>query len=309
MEFEKNKYKKFFADTHEYMKKLDKVFYDAKAGHLFTEKELRKLEFAANSERINVYAYPVMAPTIKRIKDFCNKMILSKNPPKNITISNLVNNRAIRRGKNKGNKQDRGAVEILKDNIKEYLENPTKLPSSVAKLRKPVPKNANQANLKEPRVFTLQDKDELVKPNEETMNALLALEKEYCILIKANVEQQIDNKNATQNYADRFHVSVLEELNAYKNAKVILKKDDDKIREKANQLVENFGRYIKDKDTPLEAEGKHRTNIRKLTALKGNIKKSVRKETQIKEQLEAKGKSVDETVVPTQPIKENEKTR
>ncbi len=309
MKFEENKYKKFFAETVEYMRELDKVFYDAGAGHLFTEKELRKLSYAAENDRINVYAYPVMAPTIKRIREFCDKMILAKNPPKNKTISNLVNNRAIRRGKNKGNKQDRGAIEILKDNIREYLENPTKLPNSVAKMKKPVPKNANQAKLKQPRVFTLLDKDELVKPNEQTMNALLNLEKEYCILIKANIEQKIDNQNPTQNYADRFHVSVLEELVAYKNAKVLLKKDDDKIRDKANELTKNFESYIKEKDTPLVAEGKHRTNIRQLTALKGNIKKAVRKDAQIEEQLASQGKTIEERVVPTEPIKENEKLR
>lgn len=309
MKFEENKYKQFFAETVEYMRELDKIFYEAGAGHLFTEKELRKLEYAATNDRINVYAYPVMAPTIMRIKEFCDKMILAKNPPKNKTISNLVSNRAIRRGKNKGNKQDRGAIEILKDNIREYLENPTKLPTAVAKMRKPVPKNANQTRLKQPRVFTLKDQDELVKPNEETMSVLLQLEREYCILIKANVEQKIDNQNATQNYADRFHVTVMEELEAYRKAKVLLKKDDDKIREKAGELTANFKKYIEEKDTPLVAEGKHRTNIRQLTALKGNIKKATRKEAQIEEQLAQKGQTIDERVVPTEPIKENEKTR
>ncbi len=309
MKFVENNNKEFFKETAEYLKQLDKVFYEAKAGHLFTEKELRKLAYAGESDRINAYAFPVMYPTIKRIKDFCDTMILSENPPVDYVISHLVNNRSIRRGKNKGNKQDRGAIEILKDNIKEYLENPTKLPKPVSKMKKPVAKNANQTRLKAPRVFTLKDKDDLVKPNDQTMNALLDLEKEYCVLIKANVEQVIDNQNPTQNYADRLHVSIWEELDAYKQAKVLLKKDDDKIRDKASELAGKFKNYIEEKSAPLEAEGSHRTNLRKLTALKGNIKKAVRKEEQIEEQLANNGETVDNRVVPTEPIKDKGRNR
>lgn len=303
MKFIKNEHKEYFEETVKFLDELDKLFHSKGAGHLFTEKELRKLQYAAEVDLINEYAYPTMKPTIERIKEFTEKMILSETPPVDVIISQLISNKTFRRAKNKGNKQDRGSVEILKDNIKEFLENPTVLPKSVIKKKDPVKPGANQTRLKTPRVFTLKDKDELVRPNQMTWESLCELENSYRVLIKTNIEQKIDNQNPTENYDDRKHVAVWEELEAYKKSEVVLKKDDDRIREKSKTLTERFGSYINKKATPLDAEVEHRTNIRQLTALKGNVKKAVRKQEQIKNQLAEQGITLKERLVPTTEIK------
>ena len=309
MEFVTNEYKEYFKNAHETLKQLDSVAYENGLGHLFTEKELRKFKYASEVDRINEYAYPVMQPTIDKIIAFAEDSFLSENPQVKNMITQLVQYKSFKRGGNKNSRQDRGAVEILKDNIKQYLENPTQLPKATVKKKDPVKKNINQSKLKEPRVFTLTDKDELVKPNEQTWQALRALEKAWATLIKANIEHRIDNQNPTENWADRMHVSWFEELQAYKDAKVLLKKDDDKIREKASTLAKQFESYVKTKTTPLDAASTHAKSRRKFFALKGNIKKAVRKQEQIEQQLVEQGKNLEERLTETTPIKDEGKNK
>ncbi len=309
MEFVTNEYKEYFKNAHETLKQLDSVAYENGLGHLFTEKELRKFKYASEVDRINEYAYPVMQPTIDKIIAFAQDSFLSENPQVKNMITQLVQYKSFKRGGNKNSRQDRGAVEILKDNIKQYLENPTQLPKATVKKKDPVKKNINQSKLKEPRVFTLTDKDELVKPNEQTWQALRALERAWATLIKANIEHRIDNQNPTENWADRMHVSWFEELQAYKDAKVLLKKDDDKIREKASTLAKQFESYVKTKTTPLDAASTHAKSRRKFFALKGNIKKAVRKQEQIEQQLVEQGKNLEERLTETTPIKDEGKNK
>lgn len=309
MEFVTNEYKEYFKNAHETLKQLDSVAYENGLGHLFTEKELRKFKYASEVDRINEYAYPVMQPTIDKIIAFAEDSFLSENPQVKNMITQLVQYKSFKRGGNKNSRQDRGAVEILKDNIKQYLENPTQLPKATVKKKDPVKKNINQSKLKEPRVFTLTDKDELVKPNEQTWQALRALERAWATLIKANIEHRIDNQNPTENWADRMHVSWFEELQAYKDAKVLLKKDDDKIREKASTLAKQFESYVKTKTTPLDAASTHAKSRRKFFALKGNIKKAVRKQEQIEQQLVEQGKNLEERLTETTPIKDEGKNK
>lgn len=309
MEFVTNEYKEYFKNAYETLKQLDSVAYENGLGHLFTEKELRKFKYASEVDRINEYAYPVMQPTIDKIIAFAQDSFLSENPQVKNMITQLVQYKSFKRGGNKNSRQDRGAVEILKDNIKQYLENPTQLPKATVKKKDPVKKNINQSKLKEPRVFTLTDKDELVKPNEQTWQALRALERAWATLIKANIEHRIDNQNPTENWADRMHVSWFEELQAYKDAKVLLKKDDDKIREKASTLAKQFESYVKTKTTPLDAASTHAKSRRKFFALKGNIKKAVRKQEQIEQQLVEQGKNLEERLTETTPIKDEGKNK
>lgn len=309
MEFVTNEYKEYFKNAHETLKQLDSVAYENGLGHLFTEKELRKFKYASEVDRINEYAYPVMQPTIDKIIAFAQDSFLSENPQVKNMITQLVQYKSFKRGGNKNSRQDRGAVEILKDNIKQYLENPTQLPKATVKKKDPVKKNINQSKLKEPRVFTLTDKDELVKPNEQTWQALRALERAWATLIKANIEHRIDNQNPTENWADRMHVSWFEELQAYKDAKVLLKKDDDKIREKASTLAKQFESYVKTKTTPLDAASTHAKSRRKFFALKGNIKKAVRKQEQIEQQLVEQDKNLEERLTETTPIKDEGKNK
>lgn len=309
MEFVTNEYKEYFKNAYETLKQLDSVAYENGLGHLFTEKELRKFKYASEVDRINEYAYPVMQPTIDKIIAFAEDSFLSENPQVKNMITQLVQYKSFKRGGNKNSRQDRGAVEILKDNIKQYLENPTQLPKATVKKKAPVKKNINQSKLKEPRVFTLTDKDELVKPNEQTWQTLRALERAWATLIKANIEHRIDNQNPTENWADRMHVSWFEELQAYKDAKVLLKKDDDKIREKASTLAEQFESYVKTKTTPLDAASTHAKSRRKFFALKGNIKKAVRKQEQIEQQLVEQGKNLEERLTETTPIKDEGKNK
>lgn len=309
MEFVTNEWKNYFKNAYEKLKKLDEVAYENGLGHFFTEKELRKFKYASEVDRINEYAYPVMQPTIDKIIAFAQDSFLSENPQVKNMITQLVQYKSFKRGGNKNSRQDRGAVEILKDNIKQYLENPTQLPKATVKKKDPVKKNINQSKLKEPRVFTLTDKDELVKPNEQTWQALRALEKAWATLIKANIEHRIDNQNPTENWADRMHVSWFEELQAYKDAKVLLKKDDDKIREKASTLAKQFESYVKTKTTPLDAASTHAKSRRKFFALKGNIKKAVRKQEQIEQQLVEQGKNLEERLTETTPIKDEGKNK
>lgn len=309
MEFVTNEWKNYFKNAYEKLKKLDEVAYENGLGHFFTEKELRKFKYASEVDRINEYAYPVMQPTIDTIIAFAEDSFLNENPQIRNMISQLISYKSVKRGGNKKSRQDRGAVERLKDNIKEYLENPTQLPKAVVKKKDPVKPGINQSKLKQPRVFTLKDKDELVKPNEQTWQALRALEKAWATLIKANIEHRIDNQNPTENWADRMFVSWFEELQAYKDAKVLLKKDDDKIRDKASTLAEQFESYIKTKTTPLEAASKHSKLRRQFFALKRNVKKSVRKQEQIEQQLVEQGKTLDERLTETTPIKDEGKNK
>lgn len=309
MEFVTNEYKEYFKNAYETLKQLDSVAYENGLGHLFTEKELRKFKYASEVDRINEYAYPVMQPTIDKIIAFAQDSFLSENPQVKNMITQLVQYKSFKRGGNKNSRQDRGAVEILKDNIKQYLENPTQLPKATVKKKDPVKPGINQSKLKEPRVFTLTDKDELVKPNEQTWQALRALERAWATLIKANIEHRIDNQNPTENWADRMHVSWFEELQAYKDAKVLLKKDDDKIREKASTLAKQFESYVKTKTTPLDAASTHAKSRRKFFALKGNIKKAVRKQEQIEQQLVEQDKNLEERLTETTPIKDEGKNK
>lgn len=304
MEFVKNEHKEYFLETYKFLKELDSFFYDGGAGHLFTEKELRKLKYAGEVDQINNYAYPVMKPTIDRIVGFATYYFLNDNAPIDLKLSNIINNKSFRRGFNKGNSEDRGAIEILKDNIKEYLENPTKLPKRFNKKKAPVKPGINQSRLKQPRVFTLKDKDELVRPNQATWDALCELEKAYLELKKANVVPNIDNQNPTQNYADRMHVTFFEDMEAYKEANVMLKRNDDSVRNIANDLVKRIKGYIEEQSTPFAAEVEHRKNLRKFSALKGNIKKASRKAPQIMEQLNLKGETLENRLTPTEEIVE-----
>lgn len=74
-------------------------------------------------------------------------------------------------------------------------------------------------------------------------------------------------------------------------------------------MAEQFESYIKTKTTPLEAASKHSKLRRQFFALKGNVKKSVRKQEQIEQQLNALGKTLDERLTETTPIKDEGKNK
>ncbi len=304
-EFTKNQ----FSDMFEYLTSLTEEFSKAGIKNLFTEKELKKVEHVKDCSVIHKDAYMVMEPTFESLRDFCDKYILTENPMKNYILAQLVKGKTIYRGGDLRRFESKGYIEILRKNIREYLENPTVLPKAIIKKKEPVKQGANQARLKQPRVFTLKDKEELVRPNEETMQALRELEIEYQKLVKADIEQVIDNQNPTRYFNDRLHVSLPEEMEAYANARVLRRKKDDRIRKRAKELTEEFRQYREQQDGVLPALSRHKKTMRQFAAFKGNtIKKAVREQDQIIEQIGGE-EQLDSRVVESTPIKTKDNGR
>lgn len=162
----------------------------------------------------------------------------------------------------------------------------------------------NKDIAKKVKVFTLSDKDELVKPNQTTWDALLALQEEYEKLVRADIEPA-DEEGLTAEGVKNPSNSLVDQLQRYESSKVLLKKDDDKIRKNAIDLTEKIKNYRKEKDTTLGAIATHEKTRRRIVALKGNITKVSNKQDDIVASVEANGKKLDEVVVPTEPIAEN----
>ncbi len=305
-EFTKNEYK----TMSEYLTTLTNAFADAGIKNLFTEKELKKVAYVADCDKIHRDAYMVMQPTFESLKDFCDKYILVESPIKNFILAQLVKGKVIYRGGDIRRFENKGYIEILKRNIKEYLENPTRLPKAIIKKKDPIKPNTNQSRLKQPRVFTLKDKEELVKPNEETMQALRELEIEYQRLVKADIEQVVDNQNPTRNHNDRYYVSLTEEMESYASAKVLRNKKDQKIRTRAKELTKEFREYREQQDSVLPSLARHKKNMRQFAAFKGNtMKKAIREQDQIIEQVGGEDNMKDRLVESTPIVVEKTKDR
>lgn len=290
-----------YRDFASYLRKLDGVYSDAVGQHMFTDKQIRRLESGAQEEYIHPDADMVVPMSFKKVKEFGDNLIMNPDAVEQYILPQLVENHFYYRGKNVENRTDNGAVEIFKKNLKEYFKNPTHLPK--ATLKKPVIVNPVKKVIPTvPRVYNLRKKDMFVQPNRDTYAAISALAEEVALLRKASIIPVIDNKNPTMTYADRLYVDWERVKKTYRETPFLIQRLDDSLRTTSLELVESFRQYRTLKATPLAAEVIHRKNIRRMTAVKGQIEKNSKKVDTILAALQLSGEKVEDRMVPTTPI-------
>ena len=310
-----NTNKAFWQNVYDEMVKLnDFMKQNGVQTTVFTSGQLARVKYAAECDKIDPRAMFAVAPQFKNMVDFANRNLYVPVPDRNVILMYMLDNKTFMRGGNFKNNIDRGYVEKLKDAINTFLPNPEHI-SQKPKIVGPPVKRKQVHNDNENRdendnqryrkgvVYSFKKKDKFIRPNKQTLEALLlyaAAERELYTMGVGGVEH-VDNQNPTQNYGDRMIVKTAEVIRAYVNAEFLTEANDLAIRARALEHVERIKGYMQP-GTRLEALMAAFNDSKKRGAFKGTTTKAISRGAAAKQVLESLGIKLEDVLVDSEAI-------
>lgn len=310
-----NNYKEYFEYVYNEMVKLNN--YMKKNGvktTVFTDGQLERVKYASECDQIDPRAIFAIKPQVTNMVKFANDHLYVPDPDQNVILLYMIDNKTFMRGGNFKNDVDRGYVEKLKVAVNQFLPNPNHIKQKPKLVGPPVKRtpvsndnkdrdeNDNQ-RYRKGVTYSFKEKDRFVKPNKDTLEALmlyLEAERELYAMGVGGAEQ-VDNQNPTQNYGDRLIVKTVEVVKAYVNAPCLKVENDLSIRQKALENVERIKSYL-GKGTHLDALYASINDAKKRGAMKGSTTKGIARGAAAKLVLEEKGVNLNDVLVESTPI-------
>lgn len=314
----KNIFKDYFANLYTEMVKLNEyMVQNGVKVNVFTENQLARVKYASECDEINPKAYITIKPYADKMVKYAEQNLYCENPERNIVLMYMIDNKSFMRGGNFKNNVDRGYVESLKLNINQFLPNPAHLKQKPKLVGPPVKRpqvnnnhenpaeNDNQRYRRGPRFFKFKPAEKLVRPNQETLDALIGFynaEQELYQMGVGGVEH-VDNQNPTQNPADALIVKTGEVILAYARAPYLKHKNDLSIRAKATRNTELIRSYLEE-GTHLDGLHGTFTHSRLRAGLKSLVRNESNKHTIIAPQLEEQGIALEDALVESTKLDE-----
>ena len=281
---------------------------------VFTQGQLARVKHATECDKIDPRAMFAVAPHFKNMVSFASANLYGPVPDQNIILMYMMDNKTFMRGGNFKNTVDRGYVEKLKEAINTFLPNPDHIKQKPKLVGPPIKRtqvhndNENRADNDNQRyrkgvTYTFKKRDRFVKPNKETLQALLLYaeaERELYSMGVGGVEH-VDNQNPTQNYGDRLIVKTIEVIKAYINAPFLKESNDLAIRAKALEHVEKIKGYMQP-GTRIDALYAAFNDAKKRGALKGSTTKAIGRGEAAQQVLASLGIKLEDVLVDSEPI-------
>ncbi len=264
-----NENKREFAEMLEYVDELASFLYEAQGVRLINPLSLKKLQYLAEADQVDEYAYLVIAPKVKQIAEFASANLYYLNPQTNKRVYNLSNFKS----------SLQPAIDQLKASLATLVPNNCVVPrESVKRLQDPL-NPATGYNKKHRQAKSAQGQrtvahfkptDVFVTPSQDTVDQLEELLKLYSEkLIRTGVFDKNNSKNPSRKRETRIPLAT--EIQRYKEAKYLTSKKEAEIVKATKSLILKTDGFNDVRETMVESIGELEAYKKALAVLKAKL--------------------------------------